>query len=342
MKLKIKEPIIAKTLDFFKLIKNLLSANNKNGDNMNIRLGYVAISKTLNITTSHTITYTNYLKEQNKEEKLYEIIDKNLKNLEQIIIYNIRNNIHFYRMSSAIIPLATHPKIEYKSLEIFKNKLEKIGELIKKNNMRVDIHLDQYCVLNSTNKDVVNSTINIIKFYKNMLNTMKLDTYMIMHIGSNAFGKQNSIKRFINNFNKLDNDIKKKIILENDDKTFNIKDVLYICENLNIPMVLDYHHHKCNNDNLKLEDYIERIIKTWKNNTPKMHLSSSKNKKEYRSHHDYINIDDFIEFGAILKKINKNIDIMIEAKEKDIALFKLIRELKYKGYIFIDDTTLTI
>ena len=58
--------------------------------------------------------------------------------------------------------------------------------------MRVDIHLDQFCVLNSTNKDVVNSTINIIKFYKNMLDTMRLKTYMIMHIGSNAFSKYNN------------------------------------------------------------------------------------------------------------------------------------------------------
>ena len=308
---------------------------------MKIRLGYVAISKTINITTSHTITYTNYEKEENKEEKLYEIINKNLDNLEQILIYNIRNNIHFYRMSSAIIPLATHPKVEYNALEIFKEKLEHIGNIIKNNNIRVDIHLDQFCVLNSTNKDVVNSTINIIKFYKNMLDTMKLKTYMIMHIGSNAFGKENSIKRFINNFNKLDKEVKNMIILENDDKIFNIKDVLYICKTLSIPMVLDYHHHKCNNDNIEIKKYIEEIFNTWKS-TPKVHLSSPKNKKEYRTHNDYINIDDFIEFEALIKDTNKNVDIMIEAKEKDNALFKLVRELKYQGYKFIDDTTIDL
>ena len=306
---------------------------------MKLRLGYVAISKTLDITSSHTITYTNYEKEENKEEKLYEIINKNLNHLEQILIYNIRNNIHFYRMSSAIIPLATHPKVEYNALEIFKDKLEHIGNIIKNNNMRVDIHLDQFCVLNSTNKDVVNSTINIIKFYKNMLDTMRLKTYMIMHIGSNAFGKENSIKRFINNFNKLDKEIKNMIILENDDKIFNIKDVLYICKTLSIPMVLDYHHHKCNNDNIEIEKYIEEIFNTWKS-TPKVHLSSPKNKKEYRTHNDYINSDDFIELEQLIKKTNQNVDIMIEAKEKDNALFKLVRELKYQGYKFIDDTTI--
>lgn len=310
---------------------------------MNIRLGYACITKTLDITSSHTITYTNYEKLSKEEQykKLTEITTLNLNNLEQILIYNIKNNIHFYRMSSNIIPLATHNKVDYDALKIFKEKLEHLGELINKNNLRVDIHLDPYCVLNSTNKDVVNSTINIIKFHKNMLKEMNIKTNMIMHIGSNTFGKQNSIKRFINNFKLLDEESKKLIILENDDKIFNIKDTLEICKTLNIPMVLDYHHHICNNDNLKLEDYIEEIFKTWKNDIPKIHLSSPKNKKEYRSHHDYIDINDFINLIKTIN-INKDFDIMIEAKEKDEALFKLTRELKYKNYKFIDETTINL
>ncbi len=309
---------------------------------MNIRFGYACITKTLNITSSHTITYKNYqkLSEEEQYKKLTILITQNLDNLEQILIYNIKNNIHFYRMSSNIIPLATHELVNYDALNIFKEKLEHIGKIINDNNLRVDIHLDQYCVLNSTNKNVVNSTINIIKFYKNMLKQMNINTNMIMHIGSSTFGKQNSIKRFINNFKLLDEEEKNLIILENDDKVFNIKDTLEICKILKIPMVLDYHHHKCNNDNLNLNKYIIEIFKTWNNNTPKIHLSSPKNKKEYRSHHDYINIEDFIEFNAIVKKLKKDFDIMIEAKEKDIALFKLIRELKYRGYKFIDETTL--
>lgn len=311
---------------------------------MKIRLGYVAIPKTLNITTSHTITYTNYEKllETEKIEKLEKIVNENLDNLEQIILYNIRNNIQFYRLSSSIFPLATHPKVEYDVLEIFKKRLEKIGKIINKNNMRVDIHLDQFCVLNSTNKEVVKSTINIIKFYKNMLDTMKLKTYMILHIGSSAFGKQKSITRFINNFKLIDQETRKMIIIENDDKIYNIKDTLYLAKKLNIPMVLDYHHYKCNNEGEKIEDYITEIFNTWKKDTPKVHLSSPKSKKEYRSHNDYININDFIEFHDKIRSINIDFDIMIEAKEKDFALFKLIRELKYKGYKIIDDTIVNI
>ena len=308
---------------------------------MNIRLGYACISKTLDITSSHTITYTNYEKTRNKEEKLKEITNKNLKNLEEILKYNIKNNIHFYRMSSKVVPLATHPNININLLDIFKKELKNIGKIIKNNNLRVDIHLDEYCVLNSTNPSIVNSTINIIKFYKNMLKTMNIKSYMILHVGSSAFGIEKSITRFINNFKKLDEESKNMIILENDDKVFKIEDVLKICKKLNIPMVLDYHHYKCNRIE-PIEEHIKEIIDTWKNETPKMHLSSKRNNKEFRSHHDYINIEDFIELSNILKKQNKNIDIMIEAKQKDMALFKLIRELKYKDYKIIDETTINI
>ena len=53
-------------------------------NDMVIRLGYVAISKVLDITSSGTITYTNYQKEENKEERLDHIIKSNLENLEKI------------------------------------------------------------------------------------------------------------------------------------------------------------------------------------------------------------------------------------------------------------------
>ena len=76
---------------------------------MKIRLGYVAITKTLeNITSSSSLSYSIYKNLQNKEEKLNYVILSNLMGLKEIILYNIKNNIHFYRLSSAMIPLATH------------------------------------------------------------------------------------------------------------------------------------------------------------------------------------------------------------------------------------------
>lgn len=310
---------------------------------MIIRLGYACITETLTgITTSSSYTYTNYTKEQNKT-KLDRIIKSNLTDLGKILDYNISNNIHFYRLSSKLIPLATKKEVVFNYLSKYDKYYEYLSRKIEDSRMRVDLHPDQFCVLNSTNKDVVKNSIEILKYHYNILNKLKIkNKVLVLHVGSNAFGKSNSLTRFINNYMALPKSIRDTIVVENDDKVFNIKDCLYLNEKLNVPIVLDYHHHFCNNDGINLYDYIEDIFNTWKNINPKVHFSSPKNltKKEIRSHNDYIDSNKFIEFVEDIKHLDYDIDIMIEAKKKDEALFRLIRELKYKtNYKFIDDTT---
>ena len=304
---------------------------------MIIRLGYVALSNVLE-TSSKTISYTEFNK--NKDlNKIKKIITDNLINLNNIINYNIKNNIHFYRITSNLIPLATLELFDY--IDNYKKYYDIIKENIKKSNMRVDMHPDQFCVLNSTKKEVVENSIKILKYHYNILEALGVkNKVIILHVGSSVLGKENSIKRFINNFNKLPKYLKESIAIENDDKIFNIKDCLYISNKLNIPFILDYHHHICNNDNINLYDCINEIFQSFKI-TPKIHFSSPKNKtkKEFRSHHEYIDINSFIDFLKKIENINYDIDIMIEAKGKDDALFRLVRQLKYNNYKFIDDTT---
>ena len=305
---------------------------------MLVRLGYVAISTALNVTSSTPYTYSEYLNRHNID-KLDNVIRSNLLALEEILKYNVKNNIHFYRISSKIIPLATKDEVKFNYTTKYKEYYDRISKIIKDNNLRVDFHPDQFCVLNSTNNDVVKNSIKILEYHYYLLNMMMVkDKVLILHVGSNVFGKDNSIKRFINNFNKLPEYLKKCIVIENDDKIFNVSDVLKISEVINVPVVLDYHHYNCNKSAID----IEKIFNTW-NITPKIHFSSPKNKKEFRSHNDYINSDDFINFIESIKKYNTDVDIMLEAKMKDDALFRLVRELKYKtNYRFIDDTSFEV
>lgn len=306
-----------------------------NGDSMKIRLGYVSICNSLDISPSKTITYTNYIKMNNREakEKFNKIIDDNLNNFEKILRFNQKNNITFYRMTSKLIPLITHPSLRIKLLKRHQRKLKKIGNYINKYNLRVDSHPDQFCVLNSTKINVVNSSIKILEFHQYLFDLMGIDGKIILHVGSGEFGKNQALIRFKNNFQKLPEKLKKLIIIENDDKVFNIIDVLELTNQLNIPMVVDIHHHFCNNNGEKIEDYIVSIFKTWNNQKypPKIHFSSPKNIKDYRSHSDYININDFTIFIEKVKFLKTDFDIMIEAKQKDEALFRIIRLLKYKN-----------
>ncbi len=311
---------------------------------MKVRLGYVALSKALDdVTTSSTITYTNYINKNYNTCKLLEITKNNLDSLYEIIKYNVKNNFHFYRLTSKLVPLATHDKVNFDYITPFLDKYKKIGKLINDNNIRVDTHPDQYAVLNSMDSKIVKNTVEILEYHYKIMDALGIkDKIIILHVGSSACGKKASITRFINNFNKLPDHIKKCITVENDDKVYNIKDVLELCHKINVPMVLDYHHFICNNEKEDIDDYLKKIIDTWDGKLPKMHFSSpkSKLKKEFRSHSDYINKECFIEFINILKKQDKDIDIMLEAKAKDDAISRLVRCLKYEtNYKFVNETT---
>lgn len=317
--------------------------HNNTGDSMIIRLGYVSICKTLNDSISfHNLTYSNYSK--NNENRLDITIKENCKTLTNILKFNKKNNIHFYRMTSNLLPLLTHKQVN-KKIEDYKVYLNNVSKYIL-DDMRIDIHSDQFNVLNSTKKEVIDNTVNnLIHHYKTLKYLNIKNPIIILHVGSSEFGKLKSITRFINNFKLLPKYLQNSIVLENDDKIFNIKDVLFICKELNIPFVFDYHHYICNNDGENYLDYIDEIFSTWKDKIPKIHFSSPKNKtkKEFRSHHEYINVNDFIKFIEEVKVFDKDIDIMLEAKGKDEALFRLVRQLKYlKEYQFIDDTSFIV
>ena len=313
---------------------------------MIVRLGYVSISKALEYTTSHTITYSNYIKEENGVEKLDKIIKLNLESLIEILNYNVKNNYHFYRLTSKLIPLATHNDVNFEYIDKYKTYYNKIGKIINDNNLRVDTHPDQFCVLNSVNKETIDNSFKILEYHYNILNALKIkDKVIILHVGSSVFGKEKSVLRFKNNFNKLPKYIRECIVLENDDKIYNVSDVLNLCIDLDIPMVLDFHHDMCNKSAKDVEYYLEDIIKTWKGRVPKFHFSTPKNntKKDFRSHNDYINVDNFIEVLDKLKKYTSKADIMLEAKAKDDALSRLVRCLKYKtNYKFIDESSFII
>lgn len=319
---------------------------------MRIRLGYVAIALNLkNVTTSSTVTFANYNKIKNEEEKLKKlktVTFSNLDDLETILKYNIENNIHFYRLTSKLIPLSTHPEVTWEYERYFSKELYRIGQTIKQSNMRVDFHPDQFNVVNSVKDKVVEDTIRNLNHAVDLYDLMDYKNgKLVIHTGSSAGGKDESIKRFISNFKLLPKPVKQRLIIENDDKIFTAKDVLGICEEIDIPMVLDIHHHNCKNEGEYIGELLPRIFDTWnrENLPPKIHFSSPKDGELDRKHADYIDVNDFIKFLDLSKEtVNRDFDVMIEAKKKDQALFKLMKDLSKTNYNFkfINNSTIEI
>ncbi|MBL4935831.1 UV DNA damage repair endonuclease UvsE [Clostridium sp. YIM B02515] len=319
---------------------------------MRVRIGYVAIALNLpKVTSSSTVTYTNYQKLSSDEQKLNKLKQVTLSNLDdlyKILQYNVENNVHFYRITSALVPLATHPEVtawDYR--KIFNIDFKRLGKFVKENNMRVDTHPDEFNVINSIREEVVKSSERNLWSHVHLFEDMEYpDGKMVLHIGSAQGGKEEATHRFINNFKKYPPEITSRLMLENDDKTFTASEVLSICRETNTPIVFDVHHHMCNNNGETIEDLISEIFSTWKNQSlpPKFHFSTPRESERDRKHADYINAKDFISFIEICKPLDKDFDVMLEAKMKDRALFQLIDDIKIikPNWNWIDNTTLEV
>ncbi|ACD52140.1 UV damage repair endonuclease UvdE [Clostridium botulinum] len=320
---------------------------------MKVRLGYVSIAMNLGkkVTSSSTVTFKNYSKiteQEKKNEKLKSVTLSNLNDLIKILKYNIENNIHFYRITSALIPLVTHPEVGYWGhRELFKKDFKYIGGIIKESNMRVDTHPDEFNVINSINPQVVENTkLNLIRQAEWFEDFDYKEGKMVIHLGGATGGKEEGIKRFIKNFKEFPKEITSRLIIENDDKTYTAREILNVCEELEVPMVLDVHHHNCNNSGENIMELIEDIFNTWNEESlpPKIHFSTPRENEKDRKHSDFINSSDFVDFIEKTKVIDRDFDVMLECKQKDLALFKLVEEIKKikPNYKWIDQSTFEV
>jgi UV DNA damage endonuclease len=301
---------------------------------MKIRFGYVANALGLwDASPSKTLTFTRYsmLPTNERMEKLKFVTAQNLQHTKRILYYNIAHEIELYRFSSSLVPLATHPEVMWDFLTPFKKEWQEIGDLIQRFKLRISFHPNQFTLFTSERDEVTTNAVKDMEYHFRMLKAMNaLDTGLInIHIGGAYGDKNKSLNRFHQNLKKLPREIKKQMTLENDDKTYDIRETLITCEKENIPMVLDYHHYMANNEECELPLYLHRIFKTWNNFNivPKVHISSPKSDQAYRSHADFVSIDFVLPFLKMAKELNQDFDIMIEAKQKNLAMHRLVDEI---------------
>jgi UV DNA damage endonuclease len=302
-----------------------------------VRLGYVAMSMELkNASPSKTMTFTQFQKYDDREaaiRKLERIALENLENTHRLLKNNHFNEVHFYRFSSKLIPLANHDELAgWDYMRPLKGKLAEIGSFVKEHNMRVDFHPDHFVVLNSPNADVLINSVKNLKMHYLLLKGMKLDPThrCVLHVGGNYKDTEKSLERFVTNWSDVPSAIQQMIMLENDDTSFTLDDTLYLCEKLGLPLIYDYHHHLAHHRNENWQENWDRVVATW-TASPfpiKMHISSPKSEDKFRHHSDYVDVDMFFRFLDEVKGSVPQIDCMIEAKQKDRALFKLVKEIK--------------
>ena len=311
-----------------------------------IRLGLCCMNITLkyseNVYCSRKKILSTILKEGLEPAK--KIAIDNIIDLAKMVIWSKNHGISVMRISSELLVHCTNPEIikkfgkageDYKNFEFLRPYLEKVGGLAKAYDMRCTSHPGQYVQLGSLKEHVVKNSIKELAMHVRFFEMMKLnkDSVMVIHVGGTSGNKISAGERFMQTFRNLPDDIKKYIVLENDEKSFDAQDVLFICNELKVPMVFDIFHYICykkyhkDQTQMSIDEMMPGILATWKyrNQRPKFHLSEQAPKKPVGSHSLFVNTIPK-EFLEIPTKYNIEVDIMIEAKGKEIAIGRLYKK----------------
>ncbi|UJF26051.1 UV DNA damage repair endonuclease UvsE [Planococcus sp. 107-1] len=290
-----------------------------------MRLGYACMNTELK-TVFRTLRVATA-----EAEGIAKIKDLTLKNMQttlEILQWNLEHDIYFYRASSSMIPLSTHPINDWIWWEDpdFLSIAAQIREIAETHEMRVSMHPGQYTVLNSPKPEVVEKSVQDLVYHDRLIALLGGND-LIVHTGGAYGDKEQAKMRFAENYALLPASIKQRLRLENDDKTFTVRDVLDVNKLCGVPICFDIHHHNCNNDGNPV-DYAE-ILATWDGfGTPKIHISTGKEGFTDLRHHNIVTKEDFDELLLLLK--GTDADIMFEAKMKEQAVLPFIEQLTGK------------
>jgi UV DNA damage endonuclease len=262
--------------------------------------------------------------------RLIQTVSDNLAHLEKILKFNVENRLLFFRISSDLVPFASHPICKFNWIDHFKSEFKYLGEYIKTNNIRISMHPDQFVILNSSNEKVTHNSINELKYHCNILDAMDLDqtAKIQIHVGGVYGDKPRAIKKFIECYSTLSEAIKKRIAIENDDHLFNLKDCLEIHQQTAIPIIFDNFHHECfNNSKESIIQAIKKVSSTWKVKDGLPMLDYSSQSKGERKGKHALTLDPLLFCKFIMETQRLDFDLMLEIKDKEksaLAALKLL------------------
>ena len=290
-----------------------------------MKLGYPCINRSVGCTANSTFRLASY-----SQANLIEKVSNNLECLHTILKYNVLNNMFFFRISSDLVPFASHPVLDFNWQEHFKDKFREIGDYIKKHNIRISMHPDQFVLINSSSEDIFKKSIADLTWHCEVLDLMKLDetAKIQIHVGGIYGDKVSAMERFIKRYNTLPEFIKKRLVIENDDKLYSLKDCLSISKKIGIPIVFDSFHHVCLNNGEEMSNALKMASETWsqKDGILMVDYSSQEPDAKFGKHAEHIDIDDFKKFLNARKDLD--FDIMLEIKDKEKSALKAIKLIK--------------
>ena len=294
-----------------------------------MKLGYACINSTLQQTGGITTNRGMRQKTFNERGLPYvsELALQNVKDLENIVKWNEEMGIKLFRMSSDLFPWMTFYEFEqlpdYPMIDVY---LKNIGALAEEYGQRLTFHPSHFNALGSPNPVVVEKAVKELNKHGEIMDIMGLSNTVYnkinIHVGGAYGDKEATLKRWIKSYYLLDDSTQKRLTIENDDKAnmYSVKELFDgIFQNIGIPIVFDYYHHKFNTGGLTEEQALKMASITWpKDIVQCCHYSESRREEHLdesiraQAHSDLI--------SGIIESYGLDIDVVVEAKHKELAV----------------------
>ena len=309
-------------------------SNTNMSTNKSIQLGLCCINTILRAQKPTVFASRSIILKTFETKGIDHLKTKIIQNLKDILVMMDWNNAHgirVFRLSSEIFPHMSNPKAPSYTFDFAIDLLKQIGAKAKALDQRLTFHPGQYDVIGTPRQAVFLNTCRDLKYHADILDLMDLgnDSVIVIH-GGGTYGNKAATKvRWCEQFYQLADNVRARVVLENCEKNFSIIDCLEVSEQLNIPVVFDTHHYNCykilhpDEKFYEPEQYMEAVLATWSRRAikPKFHISEQGTGK-CGHHSDYIQeIPKYL--LEIPEKYGVAIDIMVEAKMKEQAIFKL-------------------
>jgi len=283
----------------------------------NIVYNNILEEKTLQLGVFKSGKYSN----SRIRETYHHNVDQHIKLIPLLVQHYIKS----FRLTSGLFPLWEFNNLMIAEDESLINKLAILGNLFAANNIRVTCHPGQFTVISSDSSNVVANSIRELEYHAWIFDAMNLplSTYAAINIHG---GKANRSDAIISVFRSLPDNIRLRLTLENDEKCYNVSQLLDIHDRCGVPVVFDSHHFTFNTGDMSFAQAFDDTRATWGSIKPLQHLSNTEPGMENaafnqrRAHSQYIHRIPDMQLEAMRED---TIDVDVEAKHKNLAIFAM-------------------
>ncbi len=286
-----------------------------------MKIGYPTINLSIGCRGDRTFRLKSY-----SEARLVATVDSNLSCLSEMLRFNAAHGIRFFRITSDLVPFASHPICTFDWLTHFAGVFDEIGGYIRRNEMRISMHPDQFTLINSPDEDIFSRSVKDLEYHAQVLDALCLDdtARVQIHVGGVYGDKRAAIERFARRFDVLPELVRRRLVVENDDRLYSLKDCLEAHLMTGVPVLFDVFHHRMNGEGESVAEAFAMFHGTWReeDGLPMVDYSAQREGERRGKHVDTIERDGFSRFLQETRPYD--FDIMLEIKDKERSALRAV------------------